>query len=253
MFKLYSIYHLLFCFIVGNMAITVADILLMYILRAKVNLNNRIELYRISLFTNIIINFYGIWGFALRVDNSIRIPGLFKGGDFDQTHYWKILNMTIQVMIWLRLIVVIWYSFFVAMAIVCLPFFFIIGVCTGDLTFIDNNQDKIERLPGVKKFLERNSRSFNEKKDGEGTCSICLDDFANSKNKLISQLNCSGKHVFHKQCLEVWIEKNDICPLCREPVLDKQWVIRNNKSFVLINWISILMNLIMITDTIVIV
>lgn len=130
--------------------------------------------------------------------------------------------MTIQIMIWLRLIVVIWYSFFVAMAIICLPFFFIIGICTGDLTFIERNKDKIGRLPGVKRFLERNSRTFNEKDHGEGTCSICLDDFANNKKKLISQLNCSGKHIFHKQCLEAWVEKNDICPLCRESILKKK-------------------------------
>ena len=69
-------------------------------------------------------------------------------------------------MIWLRLIVVIWYSFFVVMAIICLPFFFIVGMCTGDLTLSDSNnstEDKTDKNPQMKKFLEENTRPYNEK------------------------------------------------------------------------------------------
>ena len=66
--------------------------------------------------------------------------------------------MTIQIMIWLRLIVVIWYSFFVLMAIVCLPFFFIVGMCTGDLTLFDKGNEKDNKM---KKFLDDNTRAFD--------------------------------------------------------------------------------------------
>ena len=93
------------------------------------------------------------------------------------------LNMTIQIMIWLRLIIVIYYSFFVVMAIICLPVFFI-QICTGDLDFSKSNRDKV--ADNMKKFFKANSRSFNEKCDAEGTCSICLEDFANSKDKQIT-------------------------------------------------------------------
>ena len=50
------------------MGLTALDMLLMYLLRAKVSLSNRINFYRVSLFANIVINFYGIWGFIMRVD-----------------------------------------------------------------------------------------------------------------------------------------------------------------------------------------
>ena len=53
----------------------------MYMLRARVNLVKKIDLYRISLLVNITINFYGIWGFAIRVDKSVNVPGLFYGGN----------------------------------------------------------------------------------------------------------------------------------------------------------------------------
>ena len=83
MYNLYSLHHMLFCFILGNIGIVSAEILLTYMLRINVNLSNKIDLYRISLFVNIAINFYGIWGFAIRVDKSVKIPGLFVGGNYE--------------------------------------------------------------------------------------------------------------------------------------------------------------------------
>ena len=83
MYNLYSLHYMLFCFIIGNMGIVSVDILLMYALRTKVNLGNKKDLYRISLLVNIAINFYGIWGFAIIVDKSVNIPGLFVGGNND--------------------------------------------------------------------------------------------------------------------------------------------------------------------------
>ena len=94
--------------------------------------------------------------------------------------------MTIQIMIWLRLIVIIWYSFFIVIALVCLPLFFIVGMCTGDFTLSNNNADKAGIDENMKKFLEANSRAFDEKCDADGTCPICLDDFANTKDKQIT-------------------------------------------------------------------
>ena len=51
------------------------------------------------------------------------------------------------------------------------------------------------------------------------SCAICLGEFADNKDAKIAEVKCTGKHIFHVACLEEWIKKNDICPLCREPIL----------------------------------
>lgn len=50
------------------------------------------------------------------------------------------------------------------------------------------------------------------------TCSICLcpyqaqDEIASSKN------NCCN-HIYHADCLMLWLSKNDVCPMCRDNML----------------------------------
>jgi len=41
-------------------------------------------------------------------------------------------------------------------------------------------------------------------------CSICLDDFDESK-----KLTCD--HEFCYVCIDAWLEKHNTCPLCRTP------------------------------------
>lgn len=40
-----------------------------------------------------------------------------------------------------------------------------------------------------------------------GVCTICLEDACNVP------LECG--HVFHKKCINTWLEENDTCPNCR--------------------------------------
>jgi len=51
-----------------------------------------------------------------------------------------------------------------------------------------------------------------EEEDFENSCAICLDEFVDGQ-----LLNVSKKcpHVFHKECLFLWLEKHDVCPFCR--------------------------------------
>ncbi|KAK1392153.1 RING-type domain-containing protein [Heracleum sosnowskyi] len=51
----------------------------------------------------------------------------------------------------------------------------------------------------------------------EGQCAVCLN--AMEAKELTRDLhNCS--HVFHKQCLDAWIDNNNVtCPLCRADLL----------------------------------
>ena len=46
-------------------------------------------------------------------------------------------------------------------------------------------------------------------------CPICLDKYL-INDKIIS-LNCN--HKFHKDCLKLWIKKNNTCPQCRENII----------------------------------
>ena len=42
-------------------------------------------------------------------------------------------------------------------------------------------------------------------------CSICLENF--DVGQKVSELSCN--HLFHKECVEQWMQNNHNCPLCR--------------------------------------
>ncbi|XP_004292407.1 PREDICTED: RING finger protein 44-like [Fragaria vesca subsp. vesca] len=48
------------------------------------------------------------------------------------------------------------------------------------------------------------------------TCAICLQDFAESVEQLITCLPC--KHHYYVNCIVLCLEINHICPLCRHPM-----------------------------------
>jgi hypothetical protein len=52
--------------------------------------------------------------------------------------------------------------------------------------------------------------------DNENECPICLDNLNIYEHKI---LPC--KHKFHKLCVNTWLQRNNICPLCRLPVSNK--------------------------------
>ena len=47
----------------------------------------------------------------------------------------------------------------------------------------------------------------------EKNCSICLNDF--KSDDFLIRFSCK-EHVFHKNCLLTWLEKSNICPLCKK-------------------------------------
>ena len=47
----------------------------------------------------------------------------------------------------------------------------------------------------------------------EKNCSICLNDF--KPDDILIRFSCK-EHIFHKSCLLTWLEKSDICPLCKK-------------------------------------
>jgi len=55
--------------------------------------------------------------------------------------------------------------------------------------------------------------SQEEMKEGDRNCIICLDEMKSAK-----RLPCG--HVYHHHCLRKWLEANDTCPYCRQPILE---------------------------------
>lgn len=53
------------------------------------------------------------------------------------------------------------------------------------------------------------------------TCAICLDTF--TEGDIINDTS-KCPHVFHSQCLMEWLDKHDVCPCCRCPMItETEW------------------------------
>lgn len=56
---------------------------------------------------------------------------------------------------------------------------------------------------------------FDEESHAPGTCAICLSDYETGEH--LRELPCkAGAHVFHSECVDVWLEQHASCPICRE-------------------------------------
>lgn len=49
----------------------------------------------------------------------------------------------------------------------------------------------------------------------DNTCSVCLEEFKD--DDILVKLNCN--HIFHKECLEPWLNNNTNCPMCRQNIV----------------------------------
>ena len=61
-----------------------------------------------------------------------------------------------------------------------------------------------------------NKEAFNAEIHRADTCIICLEKFKESE--IISELPCDSRHIFHYDCLALWLHTKQICPLCKQPV-----------------------------------
>jgi hypothetical protein len=59
---------------------------------------------------------------------------------------------------------------------------------------------------------------INYEKRDENTCPICLLEF--KEEDILIRFSCK-EHIFHKKCLCTWLEKSDICPLCKKSLIIK--------------------------------
>ncbi|CAD8069872.1 unnamed protein product [Paramecium sonneborni] len=80
-----------------------------------------------------------------------------------------------------------------------------------------NNVDRMfQKGNGVpKKYLQKLKQMKMGKSNRQ--CSICCNQF--EKDELIIQLPC--KHIYHKFCVESWLQNSTKCPNCRADVLEE--------------------------------
>ena len=55
--------------------------------------------------------------------------------------------------------------------------------------------------------------------DKQAYCSVCLDVFEGAD--MVVELRCDSNHIFHKACLESWLQRNYTCPLCRSDIREQ--------------------------------
>jgi len=76
------------------------------------------------------------------------------------------------------------------------------NTCTGKC--------KEKHEEGNKEKVYTTSSFKNKKKDNFDECVICLEEM--KEDDLVTIIYCS--HIFHKYCIDLWIEKKRFCPLC---------------------------------------
>jgi hypothetical protein len=67
-----------------------------------------------------------------------------------------------------------------------------------------------EDLLNTQKYESLTDQEINDNK----SCVICFEEYKG--DNIISKIIC--KHIFHTKCLNMWIEKNQSCPLCRQEI-----------------------------------
>ncbi|KAJ4802583.1 RING-H2 finger protein ATL1 [Rhynchospora pubera] len=72
------------------------------------------------------------------------------------------------------------------------------------------NESSIQSIPTIfyKKHSHDKKLSFHE-------CAVCINEFQEGE-KIRLLPNCF--HVFHLDCIDVWLQSNANCPLCRAPI-----------------------------------
>ncbi|SCN58665.1 RING zinc finger protein, putative [Plasmodium chabaudi chabaudi] len=53
--------------------------------------------------------------------------------------------------------------------------------------------------------------------ENEDMCSICMMDYMGNDNIMI--MPCDKRHFFHSNCLSKWLNKSQVCPICRTNIV----------------------------------
>eukprot|EP00347_Sterkiella_histriomuscorum_P022048 403331868 len=77
---------------------------------------------------------------------------------------------------------------------------------------LEKNQDQQESQRVVQPDNPYLNKTTTDNDESDLTCAICLDEF--DTDMQVVPLPCKN-HSFHINCIEMWLKKNSICPVCR--------------------------------------
>ena len=75
---------------------------------------------------------------------------------------------------------------------------------------VELDEEKMEKIENKFAFLHF-SDFDHESKEMHKECSICLDDFSDSSEIVLTDCN----HCYHQKCLKEWFTHQRRCPICR--------------------------------------
>lgn len=85
-----------------------------------------------------------------------------------------------------------------------------------DETIANTKRDVAEELPSLEyKARERDI----ETEGGASECAVCLESF---KEREKCRLLPICEHIFHARCIDKWLLKNPICPICRRSYISQK-------------------------------
>lgn len=71
---------------------------------------------------------------------------------------------------------------------------------------------------GLEELIVQNIPTLLYRREGEvsfNRCTICLSEFEEEENLRVLP---SCRHSFHLDCIDIWLQSNDNCPLCRSSI-----------------------------------
>ena len=114
-------------------------------------------------------------------------------------------------------------DFFVIALRVCgwLMLYCLAGTCCYALFLLVKNYVRERRLQRrMKTWRKQVMQEFGEilmESDSDATCSICLDGYKKGE-KATTLPDCN--HQFHSECVQIWLERNATCPVCRRVAVE---------------------------------
>lgn len=99
------------------------------------------------------------------------------------------------------------------------------------MEFLAFNKAKKERMSIIRNLLSNNytAELFPDRTE----CAICLQVFEeNGKcSCIVTMLPCEGRHCFHTKCIKKWLNKDNVCPYCRDEITNAKCIeLKRKKS-----------------------
>lgn len=174
-------------FVIINMVFYILNIGVNLWSLRKINRENGRYIVRYNFILTLFIWIFSCWG--LEEVYSLEMTRLVDKYEKDGSHKYKDVYYMLILMVWIRLafvVILLLSSIIVIIVYCCLS-------CCGLLPN-DRHEDRVnrrlQRLPGVKSFLNQQARKFNPDVNVDDKdlieCAICLEEFKSDPEKKIS-------------------------------------------------------------------